>query len=119
MDQHEVSEVMAKQPKPIKWVIPDSIRTDHATHVVLQQQGTEFILLFFELQGPILIGTPEEQLAAHNQLDFIEAKCVAKLVMSMENVASAGNSFIEIFSRLQSMAREQKGQENVSTGSST
>ena len=119
MDQREVSEVMAKMPKPIKWVIPDSIRTDHATHIVLQQQGSEFILLFFELQGPILIGTPEEQLAAHNQLDFVEAKCVAKLVMSMENVALVGNSFIEVFSRLQTMALDQKGQENASTGSST
>jgi len=116
MDQSELIHVLSQMPKPIKWVIPDSARTEHATHVLLQQQGSEFILLFFELQGPVLTGTSEEQLAAYNQIESIEAKCVAKLVMSVENVALVANSFLGILDRLQEMAAlAQKGQEHVNT----
>lgn len=49
MEQSKVDDnLVVNIPKPIEWVIPDSIRTDHATHLVVQQQGTEFILFFFE-----------------------------------------------------------------------
>ena len=58
MDQHDASELKAQLPKPIKWVIPDYIRTGHATHLVVQQQGSEFMLLFFEVQLPVFTGTP-------------------------------------------------------------
>ncbi|HCI78947.1 MAG TPA: hypothetical protein DHW02_04585, partial [Ktedonobacter sp.] len=60
----------------------DTIKTEHATHLVIQQQGSEFILLFFELQQPLLSGTAEEQLAAFEELPFVEAKCISKVVMS-------------------------------------
>lgn len=119
MDQREASEAIAQTPKLLKWIIPDSIRTDHATHLVVQQQGSEFMLLFFELQGPVLSGTLEEQLAAYNELTSVEAKCVAKLVMSAENVALATNSLIEGLNRLNALLLATKGREHDRTSEGT
>lgn len=119
MDQREASEAITQISKQIKWIIPDFIKTDHATHLVVQQQGSEFMLLFFELQGPIFSGTPEEQLRAFEAAPFTEAKCVAKIVMSAENLALAANTLVEGLNRLNAMLLAMKGQENAGTSEST
>jgi hypothetical protein len=46
MQQPEINALLTQVSKPIKWVVPDSIRTDHATHLIVQQQGSEFTFLF-------------------------------------------------------------------------
>lgn len=113
MDQREASESTSQIPKLIKWIIPDSIRTDHATHIVVQQQGSEFVLLFFEVQTPIFSGTPEEQLTAFQELRFTEAKCISKIVMSAENMAAGVSNIIEGLNRLNAMLLASKGQDNA------
>lgn len=114
MDQHDTGSQIIQTPKPIKWVIPDSIRTDHATHIVVQQNGSEFTLLFFEVQPLLFMGTPEEQLDQYEKLPYTEAKCIAKIVMSAENIAEATNNLVQGLNRLNEMLQaSMKGQENV------
>ncbi len=102
----------AQIAKPIKWIIPDTIRTDHATHLIVQQQGSEFTLLFFEVRSPIFLGTPEEQVAAMQELENVEAACVSRIVMSVENVPLAANHFIQVVSN--AIVQFTKGQEDAS-----
>ena len=114
MDQHDTGSQIIQTPKPIKWVIPDSIITDHATHIVVQQNGSEFTLLFFEVQPHLFMGTPEEQLSQYEKLPYTEAKCIAKIVMSAENIAEATNNLVQSLNRLNEMLQaSMKGQENV------
>lgn len=120
MEQQELQDVLTQLPKAIKWVIPDSIRTDHATHMIVQQQGTEFTFLFFEVAAPLFMGPPEEQIEAYKALEHIEAKCVAKVVMSAENVTLGANNLIESINRFNMMMLQAaKGQENAGTRNST
>ncbi len=114
MDEFEAIRGLTQTSKPIKLNVSDTIKTEHATHLVIQQQGSEFILLFFELQQPLLTGTAEEQLAAFEELPFVEAKCISKVVMSAENVAQATNNLIEVLNRFNSALRTNvKGQEDA------
>ncbi len=114
MDQHEVSSQIIQRPKPIKWVIPDTVRTDHATHLVVQQQGSEFTLLFFEVQQPLFMGTPEEQLAAFEEMPYTEARCISKVVMSAENAAEATNNLVQSLNRLNELlVAQMKGTGNA------
>jgi hypothetical protein len=62
MEQQDL-QAATNLPKAIKWVGSDSSRTDHATHLIVQQNGTEFTLLFFETAAPLFTGSPEEQLS--------------------------------------------------------
>ena len=78
-----------------KWTGYEYLRSEHATHLVIQSHGSEFTLLFFELQPPFTTGTPEEQAAQMEKLPHIEAKCVAKIVMSAPNAAQASDIFSE------------------------
>jgi len=89
---------------PIKWIIPDSIRTDHATHLVVQQQGSEFTLYFF---------------AAYKDLKEITAKCVGKFVMSAENVGQATNGLIESLNKFNSLLMAMRGEEDARTPEGT
>src|SRR5712692_3929265 len=115
MDQTEASENIAQITKQIRWIIPGTIRTDHATHLVVQRNGSEFLLLFFELQSPLLTGTQEEQLTAFREIPFAEAKCVSKIVMSAENAAIAAGGLIEGLNKLNAMLLAARGQENANT----
>lgn len=115
MDEREAFTALAQIPKPIKWVIPDFIRTDHATHLLVQQQGSEFTLLFFEVQAPIFVGTLEEQIAAAQKLEFAEAKCVSKIVMSIENVPQAVNNLLQNFNNFVKTATEGHKDEQPTT----
>ncbi len=82
-------------PKPVKWTGYESLRTEHATHLIVQSHGSELTLMFFEYQPPLTVGTPQEQAAQIEQLPHVEAKCVAKLVMSAPNAAQASNVLSE------------------------
>jgi len=101
MEQEELPDTKSPLPKTMKWVVSDSIRTDHATHLIVHQQGSEFTFLFFEEAVPLLMGSSEEQIAAYEALEHLEAKCVAKVVMSAENATLAANTLIESLNRYQ------------------
>jgi len=117
MEQQELHEPTVNLPKAIKWIVPDSIRTDHATHMIIQQQGSEFTFLFFEATTPLFMGSPEEQIAAYKELPYIEAKCVVKVVMSAENATLGANNLIESLDRYHATLQQaMKGQENDDTG---
>ena len=114
MQQPDVSDLVTSTPKPIKWIVPDTLRTDHATHLVVQQQGSEFTFLFFETESLLFTGTLEEQTAEYKALSEVKAKCIAKVVMSAENATEATNNLIESINRFNMMLLEAaKGQENA------
>lgn len=106
--------------KPVNWIVPDSVRTDHATHLVVQQQGSEFTLSFFEVQLPLFLGTMEEQLEALKELPYTDAKCISRIVMSAENITLATNNLIEVMNRFNAMLQATaKGQEDARTSDHT
>jgi len=120
MEQPDLQTTISHLPKAIKWVVPDSISTDHATHMIVQQQGSEFVLLFFETTTPLFMGSPEEQIEEYKKLPYIEAKCVAKVVMSAENATLGANNLIESINRFNMMMLQAtKGQENAGTQNRT
>ncbi len=85
--------------------------------MIVQQQGSEFTFLFFEAAVPLFMGPPEEQIEAYKALEYIEAKCLAKIVMSVENATLAANNLIENLNRYQVVLQQaMKGQENADAG---
>lgn len=116
MQQPDVSDLVTSTPKPIKWIVPDTLRTDHSTHLVVQQQGSEFTFLFFETESLLFSGTPEEQTTEYQALPEVKAKCVARVVMSAENAVEAANNLVESVNRFNTMLLQAaKGQKNATT----
>lgn len=111
MEQEE--DTIMHLPKAFKLVVSDTIRTEHATHLIVQQRGSEFTFFFFEEAVPILMGSLEEQKAAYEALEHIEAKCVSKVVMSAENATLAENILMESLNRYQETLQPMNGQIDI------
>ncbi len=115
MEQVDAVHTPGMISKQIKWIVPDSIGTTYATHLLVQQQGSEFRLFFFEAELPLITGTQEEQMQAYQDLPEVNARCVAKVVMTADNIGLATNNMIESLNRFNTLvlAAQEKAQENA------
>lgn len=67
----------------IERVYPDELKSYFVSNVVVQHQLDNFILSFFEVWPPAVLGeTDEEKERAIDAIDHVEAKCVARLVLT-------------------------------------
>lgn len=85
---------------PIEWHIPEDIKTQYATNMLVQHTENEFIVSFFEAWPPFLSGTPEEIKAMLEELKSVRATCISRIVMSpqfMERVVKALQTNLERF----------------------
>lgn len=82
---------MASEPEDhiqlrINYEVPENVPTRYATHIVAQHGDREFLISFFEVWPPLLLGTPEEIQAQIEQTDHVKAKCVARIVVSADRL---------------------------------
>jgi hypothetical protein len=71
---------------PIEWQFPASLVSRYATNLVVQQGEHEFIISFFEIHLPMLLGLPEQRKATIDQLETVPAECVARLIVAAERM---------------------------------
>ena len=57
-----------------------------ANHMMVQVDEFECHLSFYEIQPPVIQGTPEEKKEQLDRLTSIQARCVARVVVSRERV---------------------------------
>ena len=93
----------------IEWHIPEGIVSKYATNMVVQHSDQEFILSFFELQPPIIFGTPQD-LEKLDAASSIRAECIARVIVSTERMPR----FIEVLqATVQRVAAKQAGPNSV------
>jgi len=62
---------------------PEDLKSNFVSNIIIQHESDHFILAFFEIWPPVILGeTDEEKRIAIESLEQIEAKCVARLVVS-------------------------------------
>jgi hypothetical protein len=68
---------------PIEYVFPSDVPTRFAnTAIVQSDHGTEYRISFFEIEPPLALGDQDEQMEQLKRLDKIQARCVARIVLS-------------------------------------
>jgi len=88
---------MSKQPSPkndkphapdarrisLDHVFPEGQRTLFSNHITVQRNEVgEFVVSFFDVIAPLLIGGPDESEKALTKLDSVPAYCVARIAVS-------------------------------------
>ena len=68
----------------IDWHVPEGLTTTFANHSIIQRDGDEYFISFFELTPPLIIGTDEERRAALNELGSVRATCVSRIALSKD-----------------------------------
>ena len=74
--------LMARKVR-IERAYPDQLQSHFVSNVVVQHQPEHFVLSFFEIWPPAILGETEaEKKQALEAVDHVEAKCVARLVLT-------------------------------------
>jgi len=76
-----VEEETGRVRLPLTWFIPDSIVSKYANNVVIQHTETDFIISFFEVRPPLLLGNSEEVQERIAEMDSVQAECIARIIM--------------------------------------
>ena len=62
---------------------PQDLQSQFVNDVVIQHQPDHFIISFFEVHPPLVLGeTEEEKQQILDALDSVESKCIARLVVT-------------------------------------
>ncbi|MCH8041415.1 MAG: hypothetical protein IH977_13895 [Nitrospinae bacterium] len=92
---------------PLEWYIPDNVPTHRVTNTVVQIQGDEFVISFFEQRGPIII-TEQDRKRARN-LESAKALCVARISITPERL----DSFTKVFRQQYDQHLASKPPDNI------
>ena len=72
--------------RPLEWHVPDDLASHYATNFVVQHTDAEFILSFFEIVPPIVVGSEEERRAQIEKIPSVRADCVARIIVSPQRL---------------------------------
>ena len=68
----------------IKFIFPEGQRAFSCNFATVQREGQQFHLSFFEIRPPILIGTEEQVKEQLDEIESVQAHCLARIVMSSD-----------------------------------
>jgi hypothetical protein len=87
-------EVVAKEIR-VERVYPEDLQSHFVSNLVVQHRPEFFILSFFEVWPPAILGeTEEEKKQVLDNLDHVEAKCVSRIVLTPGKM----QEFVEVMS---------------------
>lgn len=91
---------------PIDWIVPDDVRTHYANNIVVQHSEGEFIISFFQVLPPVIVGTSEETQQRIEAIKSVPAQCVARIVISPAKMESFINALTQNYTHY--TAKEQE-----------
>lgn len=72
------------------------------TNLVVQFTGEEFLISFFEVRPPLIVGTPEEKRVQIARVEAVEARCLTRIAVSPGRMGE----FIEVMQEQLQRAKE-------------
>jgi len=79
----------------LNWVYPQDLETHFVTNMVVQHQEDHFIISFFETWPPAITGNVDERHKQLESINEVDAKCVARIVVTPEKMRDFLNAFQE------------------------
>jgi hypothetical protein len=79
---NNIETVVAKEVK-LKRVFPEGVQAQFVDHFVIQHRPDHYILTFYDVMMPPIVAEDEEEFQELvDKLEEIEARCVARLVLT-------------------------------------
>jgi hypothetical protein len=63
----------------LRFAMPEGMPSRHAHHLIVQVTDFEVVLMFFEVQMPVLYGSEEQQKNILDEMGGLRAYCVSKI----------------------------------------
>lgn len=95
-----MSEDIQQMLVPVDYDINEDTPRGYATNLVVQHTEHEFIVSFFNIEPPLVLGTPEEKQEQLAAIENVHAKCIARITINagrMEEFIKALNENLGVF----------------------
>lgn len=88
--KEEIIQQEIEQPiqMPIEWEMSNETPCRYATNMIIQTEKEEFILSFFELKPPLLLGSKEQRLEQAKKIGTIKANSIVSIIVSPERLSN-------------------------------
>jgi len=83
----------------IDWSVPDNIIARYATNMVVQRAEHEYIISFFEIKPPVLLGSPDEIIEQAKKLKSMRANCVSQIIVAADKMPSFVDALVRNLKR--------------------
>jgi hypothetical protein len=97
---------------PIEWQIPENLKTQFITHMVVQHSDYEFIISFFEIHPPMFLGSGEEikekMKLESDSIKSVKAECKARIAVSAERMPGFIQALQDNYKKLQDRQDESE-----------
>jgi hypothetical protein len=91
----ENEEGMEVRQIPIEWHVSEHVHCQYATNLVVQPSDQEFLISFFHVLPPLLVGPAEEVKAKLDEVSAVRAECVARVIVA----AGRMGEFVDVLQR--------------------
>jgi Protein of unknown function (DUF3467) len=102
-EQEQQNEILLK----VDWHVPEGFQSRYANNTLVQAGQSEIIISFFEMQLPILLGTPEENKMKLEETRKIHAECVSKVIVPPQLLPGLINALQTEYEKFQSQRPNQ------------
>lgn len=90
-------------------VYPENLHSHFVSNIVVQHEPDSFILSFFEVWPPAIIGGDEEEKQKElEKINRVEAKCVARLVVTPKKMADFVKAMTENLKTYETMIQTKE-----------
>ena len=73
-------------PVPVEWYIPEHIKTYYVTDMTVQFTGHDFVVSFFELRPPVILGSISERMEQAKRLKSVRKQCITRVAVNVERM---------------------------------
>lgn len=67
---------------PIDWQVPTGAQAAYATNFVVQRMQHEYLISFFQIQPPLVLGSPDQVLEHLTRLEKVPARLLSQIIIA-------------------------------------
>ena len=71
---------------PIEWHVSENVDSKYATNLVIQHSEHEFIINFFEIRLPLILGNQDQVREQWQNIKSVRAECVARIIVAPDRM---------------------------------
>ena len=94
---------------PLVWIDLEDADTRAVNQLIVQHHKDEFILTFGHVTPPMLIGTPEENVAQAKMIPYVAVKVVAQMATTPAKVEAFVKAMQTVLDGYQELQRRRTG----------
>ncbi len=81
----DINSQLAERKVPIEWHFPEGVSAKYATNITVQRTEHEYIVSFFEIYPPLIVGdSPADVAKQVENIKSVAAECIARIIIAAD-----------------------------------